>query len=310
MSTQSNAVPDTPLESRAEAPALMRATQPLYWSVRREFWENRAIYVAPLVVAGLLLLGFLLNLARLTQRLRVTLQQSELQQHQFIEQPYHFAALLIMGTTFLVAIFYCLDALYGERRDRSILFWKSLPVSDVATVLSKASIPLVVLPLVTFAITVVTQGIILVVSTVAFTASGLSVAPVWNHLSLFHMWLGLLYHLVAIHGLWYAPFYGWLLMVSAWAKRSPFLWAFLPPFAIAVIEKIAFNTSYFTKMLAYRFMGGPGGATSAPGSMSMDALTPFTLGQFLTSPGLWLGLGVTAAFLAVAVRLRRYREPI
>ena len=58
-------------------------------------------------------------------------------------------------------MFYCLDALYGERRDRSILFWKSLPVSDLTTVLSKASIPIVVLPLLTFAVTVATQLIML-----------------------------------------------------------------------------------------------------------------------------------------------------
>ncbi len=67
-----------------------------------------------------------------------------------IEQPYTFAAGCIMATAFIVGVFYCLDALHGERRDRSILFWKSLPVSDLTTVLSKASIPLVVLPLLSF----------------------------------------------------------------------------------------------------------------------------------------------------------------
>ncbi len=53
-----------------------------------------------------------------------------MRQREMITQPYDFAALLIMGVTFVVAVFYCLDALHGERRDRSILFWKSLPVSD------------------------------------------------------------------------------------------------------------------------------------------------------------------------------------
>jgi ABC-2 type transport system permease protein len=310
MSTQSNAVPDTPLESQATVPAMMKATQPFYWSVRRELWENRTIYIAPLAVAGLFLLGFLLNLAKTTHRIAASLQQSEMQQHQLIEQPYHFSEILIMGATFLVAIFYCLDALYGERRDRSILFWKSLPVSDLTTVLSKASIPVVLIPLLTFAVTVVTQAIILALSTMGLAMSGLSASPMLKHLSLFHLWMGLLYHLIAIHGLWYAPFWAWFLMVSAWAKRSPFLWAFLVPFAIGVLEKITFNTSHFANMLLHRFMGGPGGAASSPGSMSMDTLTPFTLGQFLTSPGLWVGLGITAVFLAVAVRLRQYRDPI
>ena len=310
MSTQSNAVPNTPLESQAAAPTLLKATQPFYWSVRRELWENRAIYIAPLAVAALFVLGFLLNLAKTMHRMAASLQQSELRQHQLIEQPYHFSETLIMGATFLVAIFYCLDALYGERRDRSILFWKSLPVSDLTTVLSKASIPLVLIPLLTFAITVATQTIVLALSTMGLAMSGLGASPMLNHLSLFHMWVGLLYHLVAIHGLWFAPFWGWFLLVSAWAKRSPFLWAFLVPFAIGLLEKITFNTSHFANLLLHHFMDAPGSSMSAPGSMSMGTLAPSTLGQFLASPGLWVGLGITAAFLAAAVRLRRYRDPI
>ncbi|PYT97316.1 MAG: ABC transporter permease, partial [Acidobacteria bacterium] len=231
-------------------------------------------------------------------------------QHELIEQPYSFAALLIMGTTFIVAVFYCLDALHGERRDRSILFWKSLPVSDLTTVLSKASIPLVVLPLLTFAITVVTQWIMLLLSTAVLLGSGLSVATLWTHLPLFQMWLMLLYHLLAIHALWYAPIFGWLLLVSGWARRAAFLWAALPLLAIGVVEKIAFNTSHFAAMLGHRLSGGSEGVGFTAGSMSMDPLTQLTPGQFLICPGLWVGLAVTAAFLAAAVRLRRYQGPI
>src|SRR5208283_3600079 len=109
--------------------------------------------------------GFLLSTIHLPEKMRAALALNPMQQHELIAQPYNFAELLIMGTTFIVAVFYCLDALYGERRDRSILFWKSLPVSDLTTVLSKASIPIVVLPLATFAITVVTQWIMLLLST-------------------------------------------------------------------------------------------------------------------------------------------------
>src|SRR5438477_12382619 len=124
------------------------------------------------------------------------------------------------------------------------------------------------------------------------------------------MSLMLLYHLLAMHGLYYAPIYGWLLLVSAWARRAAFLWAGLPLLAIAVVEKIAFNTSHFAAMLASRLSGGTENAASTAGSMWMDRLTPFTVGQFLTSPGLWIGLGVAAVFLAAAVRLRRYQGPI
>ena len=240
MNTQWNAVPES-LDSQRIAPAALSATRPLYWSIRRELWENRSIYVAPLAVAALILFGFLIStFAGIWEK---ALRLDPVQQPQKLAEPYSFAALLIMGTTFVVAVFYCLDALHGERRDRSILFWKSLPVSDLTVVLSKASIPLVVLPLLTFAITVTTQWIMLLLSTVALLGSGLSVTTLWTQLPLFQMSLMLLYHLVTVHALWYAPIYCWLLLVSGWARRATFLWAVLPFLAITALEKIAFSSS-------------------------------------------------------------------
>jgi ABC-2 type transport system permease protein len=151
-------------------------------------------------------------------------------------------------------------------------------------------------------------------STVVLLGSGLSIATLWNHFSLLQMWLGLFDHLVGFHGLWYAPFYCWLLLVSAWARRAPFLWATLPPLAIFAVEKIAFNTSYFGAMLQYRFTGGPERSAFMTSSMSIDPpshLNPIAfLISLLISPGMWIGFGVAAAFLAGAVRLRRYRDPI
>jgi ABC-2 type transport system permease protein len=310
MNTQSNAMPESPLDSQGIAPAVIPASRLMYWSVRRELWESRSIYIAPIAVAALILVGFLISTIHLPEKMRAAVALSPMQQRELIEQPYDFAALLIMGTTFLVAVFYCLEALHGERRDRSILFWKSLPVSDLTTVLSKASIPLVVLPLLTFAITFVTQCIMLLLSSAVLLGSGLSVATLWAALPLFQMSLMLLYHLVAIHALWYAPIYCWLLLVSAWARRAAFLWAALPLLAIGVVEKIAFNTSHFAALLAYRMSGGPEGAAYTADSMAMDPLTQISPGQFLISPGLWIGLAVAAAFLAAAVRLRHYRGPI
>lgn len=304
MNTPSNAIPVS-FDSQRIAPAAMSVTRPMYWSIRRELWENRSIYIAPLAVAAVTLFGFLI--ATIGRAMSVT---NLAQRRAVLEEPYTFASLLIMGTTFVVAVFYCLDALHGERRDRSILFWKSLPVSDLTTVLSKASIPLLILPLLTFAITVVLQLTMLLLSGLVLVASGLSVATLWTHFSFFQMSLMLLYHLVAIHGLWYAPIYGWLLLVSAWARRAAFLWAALPLLAIGIFEKIAFNTSHFGAMLGYRLSGGPEGAAFTAGGMSMDPLTQIHSGQFLISPGLWIGLAIAAAFLAAAVRLRRYREPI
>src|ERR1700674_4966271 len=186
MNTQSNAVPES-FDSQGIAPAAMSATRPMYWSVLRELWENRSIYIAPLAVAGLILFGFLISTIHLLAKMRAGLALDPMQQREMIEQPFNLAALLIMGTTFIVTLFYCLDALHGERRDRSILFWKSLPVSDLTTVLSKASIPLMVLPLLTFAIIVATQWIMLLLSSAVLLATGRSVATLWRQLPWFQM---------------------------------------------------------------------------------------------------------------------------
>jgi ABC-2 type transport system permease protein len=214
---------------------------------------------------------------------------------------------MLMGTTFLVAIFYCLDALNAERRDRSVLFWKSLPVSDRTAVLSKAAIPILVLPLLTFVITIVTQLLMLLLGSAVALMTGRTPSAAWA-LPWLRMSALLLYHLVTVHGLYYAPMFGWLLLVSAWARRAAFLWAFLPLLVIGFVERIVFNSSHFAAMLASRVSGGDSTTRPAMGDPMM--LGPFAPGEFLSKPGLWIGLAITAAFLAAAVRLRRDRGPV
>ncbi len=309
MNTQSNAMPESHLEAQVVAPVVISGTRRMYWSLRRELWEYRSIYVAPLAAAAVFLFGFLISTIQLPAKMRSLSTLDLAQQREAVLVPYNMAAGLIMLTALIVGVFYTLDALHGERRDRSILFWKSLPVSDLTTVLSKASIPLLVVPLLAFTITVVLQLIMLLLSTAVLLGSGLNVAPLWTQLSFVQMSLLLLYHLVTVHALWYAPFYGWLLLVSGWARRAAFLWAALPLLAIAIVEKVAFNTSYFAGMLQHR-LDGAAEAVVAPGTFPMDPMTHVTPGHFLSNPGLWLGLAIFAAFLAGAVRLRRYQGPI
>ncbi len=297
-----------PVDSHAIAPSVMSATRPMYWSVRRELWENRSIYIAPLAVAAVFLFGFMISTIGMPQRRRAVLLLDPAQQRAKIGQPYDVAAMVLIMIALIVGVFYCLDALHGERRDRSILFWKSLPVSDLTTVLSKASIPLVVVPLLIFAIIVTTQLLMLLWSSAVLLPSGLS-ATTWTRFKLFQQSLILLYGLIAL-ALWHAPLYGWLLLVSGWARRATFIWAALPLLAIGVLEKIAFNTSHFASLLQYRFMGHLKQAFVFKANGSLDSLTQLTPGRFLSTPGLWIGLAFAAIFLAAAVRLRRNREPI
>ena len=304
MNTSSNDV--------AEAPA-GSVTRPMYWAMRREVWENRSIYIAPLVVAAVVLFASLVGTIGLPRKIRNLPTLDPAKQHAAVIRPFSMAPTPIMLATFLVGLFYSLDALYGERRDRSILFWKSLPVSDLTTVLSKMSIPLVVLPAIAFVLSVVAQVTMLFWSTLVLIGSGLSPARLWTEFSFFEG-LPIMAYGLAVHLLWFAPIYGWLLLISAWARRAPFLWAVLPPMALAAAERIVFNTTHFVSLLRYRVMGAMMEAfdynPSPNGHEDLERLSQLHPLRFLSSPGLWLGLMFAAACLAAAVRLRRNREPI
>ena len=286
-------------------------TRPFYWSVWRELWENHSIYIAPLIVAVVQVFGFAISAIGLAERRRAGLLLDPAIQRIRIEAPYDIAAMMMIFTVFIIGVFYCLDALHGERRERSILFWKSLPVSDLTTVLSKAFIPLVILPLLAFAITVCVQLIMVIMTSVVLLAHGMSPATTWAHVPFFQNWFTLLYGLVAI-ALWHAPIYGWLLLVSGWARRATFLWAVLPFVALEILEKIAFNTDYVAALLRDRLFGFAPNAFDflGHGKPTVETLAQLTPERYLSTPGLWIGLLFAAAFIAAAVRLRRYRGPL
>jgi ABC-2 type transport system permease protein len=286
------------------------STRPFHWSVRRELWENRSIYVAPLIVAAVVLFGSFVGSFHLPGRRRLAMLLDPANRRAAIELPYDIAAMIIILTAFVIGVFYCLDALHGERRDRSILFWKSLPVSDLTTVLSKAIIPLVILPLIIFLVIVATQFVMMLISSAALLPSGLA-GTTWTNFNLFQQSLILLYSLIVI-ALWHAPIYGWALLISGWARRATFLWAVLPFLAIGILEKLAFDTSHFASMLKNRLVGAGDTAFAFQPhhGVSIDSLVQLTPGRYLATPGLWVGLAFAAAFMAIAVRQRRYRGPI
>jgi ABC-2 type transport system permease protein len=282
--------------------------RPLYWSVRRELWENRAIYMAPVIVGAVVLFGFAISTIGIPNRRRATLLLDETHRRAAIGLPYDAAAMILLMTGILIGIFYCLDSLYGERRDRSVLFWKSLPISDRTTVIAKATIPLVILPAIIFVVVVITHFLMLLLSTAVLAPSGLA-GSTWANYNILKQTVILFYGLVTL-ALWHAPIYGWLLVVSAWAKRTTFLWAALPLIAVCILEQLAFHTHYFANLIAYRFMGHVPRAFAVVKNDRIDSLSQITPLRFLATPGLWLGLLFAAGFFLVAVRLRRNREPI
>jgi ABC-2 type transport system permease protein len=305
-----NLPPNDARELPGDSQGTMTQPRPLYWSVRRELWENRSIYIAPLIVAAVVLFATLIGTFGLPAKMRKLPTLDPAKQHAALVRPFDMAPAPIMLATFIVGLFYCLDALYGERRDRSILFWKSLPVSDSMTVFSKASIPLAVLPLIAFALSVVTQVILLFASTAVLLGSGMSPGRLWAELDFFPG-LVIMFYGLTVHVLWFAPIYGWLLLISAWARRTPFLWVVLPPLAVSAVERIVFGTSHFMSMLQYRVTGAMTEAfAKSAANGNIDRLSQLDPARFMTRPGLWVGLAFAVAFVTAAVRLRRKREPI
>jgi ABC-2 type transport system permease protein len=303
--------PSPPVDASFDTPAnsVLSPTRPLYWSVRRELWENRSIYLAPLGVAVFAVVALVIHAGTMPGHMPGMLANDPAAQGS-ASYTYRIAALLLLVTAFVVGAVYSLEALNSERRDRSILFWKSLPVSDLTTVLAKASVPLVILPLIAFATIVAMHVAMLLLSAIVLVVQGYSVAPLWREVQLLRMWPALAYGVLAM-ALWHAPLHAFLLLMSGWARRTAALWAVLPLVALGVIEKVTLDSTHVANAVRHRLVGWYGEAFVVHGreSIPFAATTAVSPGRLLSSPDLWLGLLVAAALLVAAVRVRRTREP-
>src|SRR3954471_6141815 len=108
-----SAVPniETATERPAVRPAAPNRTNAFYWSMRRELWEHRSIYLAPLIVAGVVLFGFLIRLARLPKIVHDAAALPWWKQYLELALPFAIATLSVLVTAAIVAVFYCLGAL-------------------------------------------------------------------------------------------------------------------------------------------------------------------------------------------------------
>lgn len=232
-----------------------------------------------------------------------------------------FWPLLVLG---FVVFFYCLGSLYDERKDRSVLFWKSLPVSDRDTVLSKAISALVVAPTLAIAVGVACMvASLLVLSVFVLLHHGNPLALLWSPGNLLAN-AGVALAAIPVYALWALPSAGWLLLCSVWSKSKPFLWAIMIPVFAGVfiswfdlMNMFNLDSSWFWKNVVAHLLGGvfPGTWFTA---MELDGLQPKELGNHLVllkalysvlaTPQLWIGAGAGVAMIAAAIRLRRWRD--
>ena len=293
--------------------------------MRRELWEHRSLVWAPLVTALLLVLatffgsrvgGLEFELGDQEAGFFSDLAATPAAQVQLFAV--WMGSLLIpqLIVGLLVVFFYLLDALYGERRDRSILFWKSLPISDASTVLSKFTVAALLMPVWIWGISLISGVLIFLI--VKFMVADTALAPlgVWHSSAWLLVQATLLQNLL-IAALWYAPIAAWLLVISVFAKRSPFFWAVLPPLLVAILEEVAFGTGRILTFVGHRLSGyfqalQPGLMRSRDDETTLqtvaEAYQALSAAPLLTSSSLWLGVLSAALLLALAIRLRRWRD--
>jgi ABC-2 type transport system permease protein len=219
----------------------------------------------------------------------------------------------------ILTVFYCLDSLYAERKNKSILFWRSLPITDAETVISKFLTTAIAIPVIAFGVIVVTHLVILAITGVFVSIEGgSSMLLVWKSAPLFDVWAGILIITLLIP-IWFSPFIGWFLFVSAWTKRSPLLMAFLPLILLPVLEYWVFRTHLIGDAIRTRFDQLPIFKGIEPELFfdeqefvaNMDAISLLAyidVGEFLTSPQMWAGVIVCGLLMTAAIYVRRYRD--
>jgi len=289
------------------------------WLVRREIWEHKAIWVAPMIVLACLLLAVITGNVHLgpfgamdaSTPFGALPAEKQTKLLLVVYLGLAFVVYLVMG---VIVFFYALDSLYADRRDRSVLFWKSLPLSDAETVLSKFTIAVVVIPLVAVVGSLLAQLMVAGGGSVMLAMSGVPGATMWQH----DATLGAVTAVFVACGtamLWYAPLVAYLMLASAWAPKGPFLWAVLPPVALTVLEKVVLGTSHVGNFVAGRIKGPlrlleSGMQSNADGTTLHLSQLDLVGGlkAFYSSPELWLGLVAAGVLLAAAMWVRRYRD--
>ena len=285
------------------------------WLVRREFWENRAIWLIPAVFGGLLLVAALFGQVSIPQ-LTTTQETGEAAAAFLVAVGAMFY--LVMG---VYSTWYLMDSLYNDRRDRSILFWKSLPISDAATVLIKLLVGMLIIPLIYFAAadaTALIGAFILSIRAHASLGSSLWNGNMWLQVQV--LWL----YAIITTAVWFLPIAGWLMLVSAWAKRAVMLWTVLPPLLLYILERVFFGTHYVGAIIMRRLTALPavsfdgskfnwtheGGVVDNAAAHSISVWHLINPSGFFSSAETWIGVAIGAALIFAAIQLRMHRSEI
>lgn len=299
--------------------------------IKREVWEHRSIWITPAAVAFVVTFGaiaIVIMVAAFGETINPEIEKiADATIPDVIRRAALAGILLVNTSVFVIAmwfltIFFCLDALYAERKDKSILFWRSLPITDAETVVSKLLTAAIAIPVATMAAVIVSHLLNLIIMSVWLSTEGVNPFRfVWGAVPLFDTWTAVFVFLLAIP-IWLAPLLGWFLFISAWAKRGPFLRAVLPIAILPILEYILFKSwnlgLAIVNRLAIETMPIYDINEFASGfdeddlhsllEQDISLVSLLDVSGFVTSVEVWAGLLVCGLFITAAIYVRRYRD--
>jgi ABC-2 type transport system permease protein len=308
----------------------------MLWLIKREYWENKGLLVwVPLVVSVLMLI-FLWTIAwkqasglgevasvssdagaLLSQDLRLQMNLM------WIKEFFQLFATPLFYLSAASSIFYLMSSLHLERQDKSILFWKSLPISDLQTVLSKMVLPLLVCPLLCFSIAFAMYLLSALMFCLLYWFKGISVFDLVFLNRDFLLQPTMIFSMIPMYMMWALPTVAWLLLVSAWAKSRVMPWAYGLPlltyFSLISVDsafQLNWSVSLWGKTILLRLLGG-----TLPGSWAVidsvsgkfRPLIPLEsyydqAWQHMFSMEMFLGIAAAGVMLFIAIRIRRFGD--
>ncbi|MFZ6875483.1 hypothetical protein ACO0LF_25740 [Undibacterium sp. Di27W] len=304
--------------------------------LKREFWEHTGMFLwTPLSVAAAMIcvftMPFLFGQHLISAHVldRVGRMRDDTQRvGDALASIYMLSSGPLLIAMAGIIFFYCLACLHDDRRDRSILFWKSLPVSDFQTVLSKLLVACLVVPLIFLTIATAMSFCMLMILSIAFSTQEVFIFKDLLANGKLYLTPLQIAGILPVYILWALPSLCWLMLVSSWARSKVFLWAvgipLLVVFLIGMLKLLIYQDAdmqWFVDLILGRSIGSlVPGAWIRFESIPLNAYFPLSKEDSgferifmiswhtLTSLQLWLGVLLAACMFYMTVRLRRWRE--
>ncbi len=313
--------------------------------LRRELWEHTSLKGIPITLLAFVLLAniaFIFLLSGSVSTLNISngdevalpgsyigffTQLKPAQQTAIINSILITTGMIINSVLLIVMFFYLLDSLYGERKDRTILFWKSLPVSNRQTVLSKLAIAVIIIPVIVFITTALANLITLGLQSLTFYRNQYAANLLWQQTDVIGLSLFSIFLLIQ-QTIWYFPVMGWLLFCSVWCRKPPIIVAVLIPVIIVFIDSSFMLGTGISEILLERLplgimtmqLGNESSLMTYNYSLSEQQLPGFNMSagisvpsiddilSFLMNVKVWMGLLIGFFFSGMAISLRRWRD--